>query len=224
MSHFIGLVFVNTEKDTLVDLLAPYDEQTDDEQYVEFTDCTEEIQEKFDSLPEKDERLDKDGKPYQYLCDKEHYPTFESLAEDWFGYRKNADGIYGYTCNPDAKWDWFAIGNRWNGYLYGKDGKEYNQLPLDDVDWEKMFKKVEETYTNYKGEEETYISSHVPFCLVDRDGYWHEKGEMGWFGMSYGDKDQDVWDDEVKTYVKHLTELPGGERKAIVVYAVYFHI
>jgi hypothetical protein len=224
MSHFIGLVFVNTEKDNLVDLLAPYDEQTDDEQYVEFTDCTEEIQEKFDSLPEKDERLDKDGKPYQYLCDKEHYPTFESLAEDWFGYRKNADGIYGYTCNPDAKWDWFAIGNRWDGYLYGKDGKEYNQLPLDDVDWEKMFKKVEETYTNYKGEEETYISSHVPFCLVDRDGYWHEKGEMGWFGMSYGDKDQDVWDDEVKTYVKHLTELPGGERKAIVVYAVDFHI
>lgn len=224
MSHFIGLVFVNTEESNLDVLLEPYDEQTDNEQYLEFTDCTDEIQEKFDNLPDKDERLDENGKPWPYLCDKEHYPTFESLAEDWFGYHKNADGIYGYTNNPDAKWDWYAIGNRWDGYLYDKNGKEYNRLPFDDVDWEKMFKKVEETYTNYKGEEETYISSHVPFCLVDTDGTWHEKGEMGWFGMSYGDKDQDVWDDEVKTYVKHLADKPEEERKAIVVFAVDFHI
>ena len=224
MSHFIGLVFVNTEESNLDVLLEPYDEQTDNEQYLEFTDCTDEIQEKFDNLPDKDERLDENGKPWPYLCDKEHYPTFESLAEDWFGYRKNADGIYGYTNNPDAKWDWYAIGNRWDGYLYDKNGKEYNRLPFDDVDWEKMFKKVEETYTNYKGEEETYISSHIPFCLVTTDGDWHERGEMGWFGMSYGDKDQDVWDDEVKTYVKHLAEKPEEERKAIVVFAVDFHI
>ena len=224
MSHFIGLVFVNTYEDNLDEMLEPYNEQTENEQYLEVTDCTDEIQERFDSLPEKDDRLDENGKPWPYLCDKEHYPTFESLAEDWFGYRKNADGIYGYTCNPDAKWDWYAIGNRWDGYLYDKNGKEYNRLPFDDVDWEKMFKKVEETYTNYKGEEETYISSHIPFCLVDTDGTWHEKGEMGWFGMSYGDKDEDVWGDEVETYVKHLAEKPEEERKAIVVFAVDFHI
>ena len=224
MSHFIGLVFVNTNESNLDFLLEPFDEQTSDEQYLEFTDCTDEIQEKFDNLPDKDDRLDENGKPWPYLCDKEHYPTFESLAEDWFGYRKNADGIYGYTNNPDAKWDWYAIGNRWDGYLYAKNGKEYNQLPFDDVDWEKMFKKVEETYTNYKGEEEPYISSHIPFCLVTTDGDWHEKGEMGWFGMSYGDKDQDVWDDEVKTYVQKLAEKPEEERKAIVVFAVDFHI
>ena len=224
MSHFIGLVFVNTNESNLDALLEPFDEQTNDEEYLEFTDCTDEIQEKFDNLPEKDERLDENGKPWPYLCDKEHYPTFESLAEDWFGYRKNADGIYGYINNPNAKWDWYAIGNRWDGYLYSKNGKEYSQLPFDDVDWEKMFKKVEETYTNFKGEEETYISSHIPFCLVDTDGTWHEKGEMGWFGMSYGDKDQDVWDSEVKTYVQQLAEKPEEERNAIVVYAVDFHI
>lgn len=224
MSHFIGLVFVNTEKDNLEDLLAPYDEQSEDEKYVEFADCMDEIQERFDSLPEKDERLDENGNPWPYPCDKEHYPTFESLAEDWFGYCKNADGIYGYTSNPNAKWDWYATGNRWSGYLLGKDGKEHDELKFDDVDWEKMFKKVEKTYTNYKGKKETYISSHIPFCLVDTDGNWHEKGEMGWWCCVSKEKEKDVWDDEVKMYVKHLAELPEEERKAIVVYAVDFHI
>lgn len=224
MSHFIGLVFVNTEKSDLDVMLEPFDEQTNDEKYVEFTDCTEEIQEKFDSLPEKDERLDKDGKPWPYLCDKEHYPTFESLAEDWFGYRKNSDGIYGYTSNPDAKWDWYSIGNRWDGYLYGKDGKDHNQLKFDEVDWDRMFKEVEEKYTNYKGEEETYISTHVPFCLVDTDGTWHERGQMGWFGISFDEKEGDVWNEEVKTYVSQLAKKSDEERDAIVVYAVDFHI
>lgn len=224
MSHFIGLVFVNTEKSDLDVMLEPYDEQTDDEKYVEFTDCTEEIQEKFDSLPEKDERLDKDGKPNPYLCDKEHYPTFESLAEDWFDYHKNADGIYGYTNNPNAKWDWYAIGNRWSGYLFGKDGQEHNELKFDDVDWDEMFKDRIETYINFEGKEETYNYHHIPFCLVDTDGTWHEKGEMGWFGVSVNDKEEDAWCDEVKTYVKHLSEKSEEERNAIVVYAVDFHI
>ena len=213
MSHFIGLVFVNTMESGLDMMLEPYDEQTQDEDYIVFEDCTEEIQEKFNSLPDKDERLDSDGKPWKYLCDKEHYPTFESLAEDWFGYRKNADGIYGYSHNPDAKWDWYAIGNRWDGYIIGKDGGNHNSLEFDKVDWDKMFVPEDGDTWN-----------RIPFCLVDTDGTWHEKGEMGWFGMSFGDKDEDVWGKEVKTYIQQLTELPEEEREAIVVYAVDFHI
>jgi hypothetical protein len=224
MSHFIGLVFVNSAENDLDSMLEPYDEQTDDENYNVFEDCTEQIQDKFNNLPEKDERLDDDGKPWPYPCDKEHYPTFESLAEDWFGYKKNEDGIYGYTHNPDAKWDWYAIGNRWSGYLYGKNGHEYDQLRFDDVDWEKMFKGVEQTYTTYDGKEETYIDNHIPFCLVDTDGYWHERGEMGWWACVSNEKDGDTWAEEVKSYVKYLAEKPEEERNEIVVYAVDFHI
>ena len=224
MSHFIGLVFVNTNESNLDMMLEPFDENTENEQYLEFTDCTEEVQNKFNTLPEKDERLDKDGKPWPYICDKEHYPTFESLAEHWFGYEKNGEGFYGYTCNPDAKWDWYAIGNRWDGYLFGKDGKEYNELPFDEVDWEKMFKDNFKTYTDYNGEEKTYNDYHIPFCIVTRDGDWHEKGEMGWFGISSNDKEQDVWADEVRSYVKSLAENAYGGTKDIVVYAVDFHI
>ena len=70
MSHFIGLVFVNTDETNVDVLLEPFDEQTDDENYCVFEDCTDEIQEKFDNLPEKDDRLDDDGKPWPYPCDK----------------------------------------------------------------------------------------------------------------------------------------------------------
>lgn len=31
------------------------------------------------------------------------------------------------------------------------------------------------------------------FAFLDSDGTWHEKGLMGWFGLSIGDKEQDVW-------------------------------
>ena len=91
MSHFIGLVF---EKGAdYEDMLAPYNEQ--DDNYCIFEDCTQEVQDRFDNLPEKDERLDEDGNPRKYPEDKEHYPTIEEYAENWFGYRKNEEGKYG---------------------------------------------------------------------------------------------------------------------------------
>ena len=222
MSHFIGLVFSkNIDVETM---LEPYDEQTENEEYTEFEDCTEEVEDRFNSLPDKDESVDSNGNPTAYPCDKEHYPTIEALACEWFGYGKNSEGRYGYTHNPNAKWDWYADGGRWAGYIYGKDGDEHNSLPFNEIDWEKMFEKVENTYTDYKGEEKTYIDNHVPFCVVDTDGNWHEKGEMGWFAVVSNEKDEDVWNDEVMAYVKHLEELPEDEKERIVVYAIDFHI
>lgn len=222
MSHFIGLVF---SKDIDVEtMLEPYNEQLENEEYLEFEDCTEKVEERFKSLPEKDESVDSDGNPTRYPCDKEHYPTIEALASDWFGYGKNSEGRYGYTHNPNAKWDWYADGGRWAGYIYGKDDGEHNSLPFNEIDWEKMFKKIEHTYTDYKGEETTYIDNHIPFCIVDTDGNWHEKGEMGWFAIVSNEKDEDVWSNEVMDYVKHLEELPEDEKEGIVVYAIDFHI
>ena len=222
MSHFIGLVFVNTEENNLDFMLEPYDEQS--ETYCEFEDCTDEIQQKFDSLPDKDERIGEDGKPYPYPCDKEHYPTFEALAEEYFGYRKSEDGFYGYTSNPDAKWDWYTIGGRWDGYIYDKDGHECNAAEFDKVDWEKMFSPVEKTYTDFDGKEKTYNDTHIPFCLVTTKGEWFERGEMGWWAVVSNEKKEDEWEEEVKSYVKMISELPEEERKNIVVYAVDFHI
>ena len=55
---------------------------------------------------------------------------FEYYCEEVCGYQK-VDGRYGYWHNPDAKWDWYSYGGRWNGMLrlkpggtgtYGEDG------------------------------------------------------------------------------------------------------
>lgn len=202
MSHFIGLVFTKGDEDTLDGLLAPYDENSDE--YSIFEDCTDELKEKFNSLPEKDDCLDENGKPFPHPCDKEHYPTLKDLAEDWFGYEYNDEkGAYGYYHNPDAKWDWWVPGGRWEGYLKEKEGCLSNMTYFDAVDWDNM---------------------EIPFCLVDTDGNWHEKGKMGWWACVSDEKDGDEWENEVKSYIKRLQELPDEERENIVVYAIDFHI
>ena len=221
MSHFIGICFTFGGEGILDMNLEPYDEQTEDKEYLEFVDCTEEVEGEFKSLPEVDEKIYDNGQRRDK--DLAHYPTIEEFAEDWFGYKKQ-DGRWGYVTNPKAKWDWYAIGNRWDGYLYGKNGKEYNRLSFDEVDWEKMFTPIEQTYTNFEGKEETYTETHIPFCFVDTDGEWHERAEMGWFACTSNEKDVDVWEKEVKDYVKSIQDLPEEEREDIMVWAVDFHI
>lgn len=53
---------------------------------------------------------------------KEFYPTFEQFMNDWCGYSsKNFEhDVYGYYENPNAKWDWWKIGGRWNGFFKAK--------------------------------------------------------------------------------------------------------
>ncbi len=46
----------------------------------------------------------------------------------------------------------------------------------------------------------------VTCWAVVKDGVWTEKGSMGWFGMSSGDKDPELWADEV---VKLIEGLPA---------------
>lgn len=80
------------------------------------------------------------------------------------------------TYNPKSQWDWYSVGGRWSGSLEGKEGGE-NVLPLAQV-----------------------RSDFVPFAIVTPDGEWHEKGKMGWFGMSSGDKDD--WEPTAKALME----------------------
>lgn len=45
------------------------------------------------------------------------------------------------------------------------------------------------------------FSVGVPYAFVDLAGAWHQKGEMGWFGISSGDKDQVEWAEYYFNYV-----------------------
>lgn len=56
---------------------------------------------------------------------------------------------YETTYNPDAKWDWFVIGGRWDNIIDG------NWCKVSD------------------------LKDNPFFAIVTPDGEWHEKGHMG---------------------------------------------
>ena len=54
------------------------------------------------------------------------YPTFEEYMRDWCGHseRDPEKGRFGYWENPNAKWDGYQFGGRWNGLIRIKEGVE----------------------------------------------------------------------------------------------------
>ena len=265
MSHYIGLVFLRPDAD-LDETLAPFDEQN--ETFMEFVDKTDEVKEKWDTMPEScpsegkyTEEIDRTDmvneiwdeaadalspededafwKPYtkdkyptptaiaedkgyrvvpdetkrdgvrfvqdfetdwKYQPSKEKYPTIDKLAKEYFGYRK-VNGKYGYMSNPNAKWDWYSEGGRWSGYLTNKEGNKTDVELLTEVDWDK---------------------TDTPFCFVNDNGEWIERGQMGWFAMVADEKPKEDWDAEFKAYVQSL--LADEDAKDIEVYAIDYHI
>lgn len=137
---------------------------------------------------------------WEYEPNKEKYPTIDKLAKDYFGYRKVA-GKYGYMSNPNAKYDWYSEGGRWSGYLTNKEGKTTNCELLTEVDWDK---------------------TDTPFCFVNDNGEWIERGQMGWFAMVANEKKKETWEEEFKAYVQFL--LNDKEASEIEVYAIDYHI
>lgn len=70
------------------------------------------------------ENLIKVEVPYKVL-----YPTFKEYMEKWQGYKLDEEmNDYGYWENPNAKWDWYEIGGRWNKLLLVKDSVDIEKL------------------------------------------------------------------------------------------------
>jgi hypothetical protein len=114
------------------------------------------------------------------------------------------------TYNPNSKWDWYAIGGRWNdgnNVVQIKDFKLYDDLDDDTITlhkkaWDSFEGKCElseedtkaifgdfrmwndKYYLDRYGTCENYIkaiSSNIPYAFVDANG-WYEKGQMGRWG------------------------------------------
>ena len=49
-------------------------------------------------------------------------------------------------------------------------------------------------YDNYDPEGQWKNYPLSTFAFIDTDGEWHGKGEMGWFGVSFNDKEAEAWD------------------------------
>jgi len=104
MTHFVGLVVADNEKD-LEQLLAPYDEQKPSKPYFEYIS---------------------EGKDWNELESMQKQYKTKSLEkllehmEDWNGnvgeIRDGRLGSY-HTYNQDSKWDWYVVGGRWEGIV-----------------------------------------------------------------------------------------------------------
>ena len=73
------------------------------------------------------------------------------------------------------------------------------------VSWSNTLEYVKgeslESFLTRKGatSEDTYLIS--PYAIVDLDGKWHAKGEMGWFGCSSGDMPERDWHDQIQSLI-----------------------
>ncbi len=85
--------------------------------------------------------------------------SFEQYCGEYFGYRRDPDGHWGFFYNPRATWDWYNIGGRFSGELLVKEDAErvlrvpegededadqpdghrwVNGAYMKDIAWEKM--------------------------------------------------------------------------------------
>lgn len=149
MSHFSLIVVGGTEA-TLAALMAPYNEQTDDRQFLEFQECEAEYRQKYETESVEMVRLVDGQLKYTWDDDfkvrtssffdtkkvypedstlvqvphKERFTSFEEFMAEWVEMpeRDAEHNLYGYWRNPNAKWDWYSVGGRWMGYFKAKPG------------------------------------------------------------------------------------------------------
>lgn len=141
--------------------MEPYNEQTEDEQYLAFCNVEEQYREEYETektdcarLPDGTIRpLDYrftiiDGQVYQKRAGRLHHPmrtkkarkmkaypdfplkkAFKSAEQymEYLGYTYDEDNkAFGFYCNPNGYWDWFAFGGRWpRAFLVKEECEEY---------------------------------------------------------------------------------------------------
>ena len=215
MSHFVVMVV----GDDYQELLAPYQENNMRDfpsEYLEWEDKEEEYRDAWENdkvlaFKTGDNykfryQVDVDEDELEEISLKEMYDDFDEFAEDYYG--NMHDGKYGYYYNPNAKWDWYQLGGRWQGELLVPEdtefyrtgdsgvfgGPEYDYTPeghirvdqalSGDIAWDKM-------------------PNFSVYAILDDQG-WHAKGEMGWFGVSTDEVED--WAAVVTEYINNLDD------------------
>lgn len=117
------------------------------------------------------------------------------LMTDWKGSPGgfDANGVYALlNNNPDARFDWYVIGGRWDGAVLGRLTKH------DPYDETRARHNVIST-TALAGA--PYLEDLLPHCVVTPDGSWHECETLvveGWMNWRLETKDEDAWLREVR--------------------------
>jgi hypothetical protein len=105
-------------------------------------------------------------------------------------------GVYQSTYNPDSQWDWYRIGGRWDGAItHTEDNSEDNGFNFG-VHHESKSKNAI-TASRFL---DNFTPKDVPYAILDPDGEWHQRGKMGWWGLS--SDESDTWDTDAHEILK----------------------
>ncbi len=154
-------------------------------------------------------KLAKKMKAYPDYPNKKVYKSFKDYCEK--GRFLELDKVfktYGYYCNPNAVYDWYAIGGRWFDCLLVKDSctevfscdkKREDEKPapegykwvagarMKDIEWDLMLKikkdRLIEEYEQYKKWFADGILPEKTYCTLRGNGI------SSWNGMEYYDGD-----------------------------------
>ena len=142
--------------------------------------------ENYRYLPDIDLTVDVDDLEAEYVAKTAQYPDFESflLQEYGYDYYDEEDRVVGNWFNPHAKWDWYDdAGGRW-AHLVKNDREKLGKVDFGEQTAGKKFR---------------------PYAFLDPDGHWHERGHIGWLGMSDATNEDPMkydaeWDDVLKNH------------------------
>jgi len=122
---------------------------------------------------------------------------------DWNGnmWKKNSDGNWDEwsTYNPNSKWDWYQLGGRWSGRIQLKEGATSGTVGAAGVFGNEI--GIDQALLG----EIANINELTTFAVL-KDGEWFEQGQMGWFGMSSNDKNEEDWEAEVRSLLEGLPD------------------
>lgn len=188
MSHY-NLAVITPEKPTanmLDELLIPYCEDTEyvPSEYLEFSEV-EDIEDYKNFFNDSNNTTKVNGvdTPFNKV-----YTSFKDFMEECEGYTFNEENnTFGYWCNPDAKWDWFVVGGRWNNMLPTKKQSKVNTCQIKDVDWDINKKNI----PRYKREWEVLVEGDKPQneyedLLIKNRPFYHKPE---WLLNDYGSKE-----------------------------------
>lgn len=222
MSHFVVNIIVANEllenkkefDSHIATIMDKFDENREVDPYPQWTRETA-AEEKQKKLKEYQSYLDDPNPPDHWIgpgkwlenCleyidelnaqDDEEY--FKFLSEGYDEYNEKGEPMT--TGNPQSKWDWYRIGGRWDGWLTDKE--EERSSDSGGFNWGDQHTSLE---FNCIPVAEAIEKEKIPYALITPEGEWKEKGEMGWFGMSSNDKNEDMWTTQVILFYEMYKE------------------
>lgn len=241
MSHFVVMV-TNTDCETLEEQLEPFYEQgSEDDYFMQKEYFLENNVESVNSWLNKEiqdincifnnPKVKESARKIwrKNLKELENIKKLKTLRgkinaiHRYYGGGIDEGGLY-WLNNPNAKWDWWVEGGRWNGWLVKKNGEKCNRCLVKELDfdgmkkaeledrakyYDKEIKKSEPFFWGYKQiptrDEYVYgVEISVSPYAVLHDGEWIEKGEMGWWGIDDPHYTEEDWEKKFQEFFKTL--------------------